>query len=90
MIMLVLTRRIGEEIIIADNIRVTVLAIRGGQIKLGLSAPPSVHVVRAELVAADAGTKPSPRLRPHPRAKLELQRSIFERPTRESTWPQTR
>jgi carbon storage regulator len=48
--MLVLTRRIGEEIVIADNIRVRVLAVRGNHIRLGITAPPSVPVVRQELL----------------------------------------
>ncbi len=50
--MLVLARRIGEEIVIGDNIRVTVLNIQGQIIKLGITAPPSIHVVREELLAA--------------------------------------
>src|SRR6516225_7631313 len=48
--MLVLTRRPGEEIIIADNIRVTVVAIKGQQIRVGITAPPSVNVARQELL----------------------------------------
>jgi len=55
--MLVLTRRIGEEIVIKDNIRVTVLSIRGGQIKLGITAPDNVHVVRSELIKRDRATE---------------------------------
>jgi len=49
--MLVLTRRIGQEIVIAGNIRVKVAAIRGGKVRLGITAPPSVHVMRLELIA---------------------------------------
>ena len=49
--MLVLTRRIGEEIVIAGNIRVTVLAVEGPRIRVGITAPPSVPVVRLELLA---------------------------------------
>jgi carbon storage regulator len=48
--MLVLTRRIGEEVVIAGNIRVTVLAVKGQSIRVGITAPPSVHVVRRELL----------------------------------------
>jgi carbon storage regulator len=46
--MLVLTRRVGEEIVIADNIRVRVVAISGQRIRLGILAPPSVPVARPE------------------------------------------
>ena len=48
--MLVLSRKIGEEIIIGDNIRVTVVAVRGNQVRLGFSAPGDVSIQRAELV----------------------------------------
>jgi carbon storage regulator len=57
--MLVLTRRIGEEIVIAGNIRVKVVAIRGQNIRIGITAPPSVPVTRLELLAGcSAGTGP--------------------------------
>ena len=49
--MLVLTRRIGEEIMIAGNIRVRVLSIQGRKARIGILAPPSVPVNRLELLA---------------------------------------
>jgi carbon storage regulator len=54
--MLVLARRVGEEMLIADNIRVTVVAIRGNHVRLGITAPPSVPVARLELLAKRAET----------------------------------
>jgi carbon storage regulator len=48
--MLVLTRRVGEEIVIAGNIRVTVISVKGQTIRLGITAPSSVPVVRMELL----------------------------------------
>ncbi|MBY0523178.1 MAG: carbon storage regulator CsrA [Gemmataceae bacterium] len=48
--MLVLTRRIGEEIVIADDIRVTVIAISGNSVRLGFTAPPDVTIYREELL----------------------------------------
>lgn len=51
--MLVLTRKIGEEIVIAGDIRVTVLSIRKGHTVLGLSAPAAVPILRSELCAAE-------------------------------------
>jgi carbon storage regulator len=48
-VMLVLTRRIGEEIIIDGDIRITVVAISGERTRLGISAPPSVRVDRREI-----------------------------------------
>lgn len=50
--MLVLTRKIGETIRIGDGITVQVLAVRGGQVRLGLSAPPEVRIFREEVFRA--------------------------------------
>ena len=49
--MLVLSRRIGERIVIANEIHVTVLAINGRRVRLGIAAPRSVHVARLELLS---------------------------------------
>jgi len=46
---LVLTRKIGEMIRIGDEVTVRVLAVRGGQVRLGLSAPPDVRIFREEV-----------------------------------------
>jgi carbon storage regulator CsrA len=47
--MVVLTRRIGEEIVIDRNIRVMVVAVDGDKVRLGTNAPPSVTVDRSEV-----------------------------------------
>jgi len=47
--MLVLTRRLGESINIGDDIVVTVLEVRGDQIRIGISAPRDVQVHREEV-----------------------------------------
>ena len=47
--MLVLTRRIGEEIIIGGSIRVTVTSVKGDKVRIGVSAPPDIRVDRAEV-----------------------------------------
>ena len=47
--MLILTRKIGESIIVGDNIRVVVLEVRGRQIRLGIEAPSEIVVLRAEV-----------------------------------------
>lgn len=47
--MLVLTRRVGEEIVIDGNIRITVVLVQGDKIRLGVTAPPYVRVDRQEV-----------------------------------------
>jgi carbon storage regulator len=47
--MLVLTRQVGEEIVIDGNIRVMVVAVSGGKIRLGIVAPSSVTIDRKEV-----------------------------------------
>jgi len=47
--MLVLSRKLGENIRIGDEIKVIVLDVRGGQVKLGIEAPHSVQVHRQEI-----------------------------------------
>jgi carbon storage regulator len=47
--MLVLTRRCGEQLVIADDIVLTVLAIEGNKIRLGVEAPPAIRVDRQEV-----------------------------------------
>jgi carbon storage regulator len=46
---LVLTRKIGESIIIGDDVVVRVMAIQGGSVRLGIDAPPEVAVDREEI-----------------------------------------
>jgi len=48
--MLVLSRKVGEEIIIGDNIRVRIVSVQGNQIRLGFDAPREVSIQRAELL----------------------------------------
>jgi carbon storage regulator len=48
--MLVLTRGVGEEIVIAGDIHLTVLSIHGQRVRLGIAAPKSVQVARLELL----------------------------------------
>jgi len=47
--MLILTRRLGEKVIIGGNIIISVLGIKGGQIRIGIDAPRDVQVNREEI-----------------------------------------
>ncbi|NNC54882.1 MAG: carbon storage regulator CsrA [Pseudomonadales bacterium] len=57
--MLILTRKTGEKILIADNVSITVLNVSGTQVKLGIDAPQDVRIMREELLAdgEDAGNE---------------------------------
>jgi carbon storage regulator len=47
--MLVLSRRLGETLIIGDDVKITVLGISGNQVRLGIAAPKDVSVHREEV-----------------------------------------
>ncbi|MEI8371231.1 MAG: carbon storage regulator CsrA [Planctomycetota bacterium] len=54
--MLVLSRKLGEEVVIGDGIRVTVLEMRGDRVKLGFVAPGEVPIHRKEIHRAIQGS----------------------------------
>ena len=47
--MLILTRRVGERLVIGDDISVTVLGVKGNQVRIGVQAPADVGVHREEI-----------------------------------------
>ncbi|EGG30385.1 Carbon storage regulator [Aequoribacter fuscus] len=47
--MLILTRKVGESITIGDDATITVVASKGGQVRIGIDAPKSVSITRSEL-----------------------------------------
>ncbi len=63
--MLVLSRKLGEEIVIGDNIRVMLVAVNGNRVKLGVSAPEATRIMRSEVAglspaqASAGGSNPS-------------------------------
>ncbi len=53
--MLVLTRKVDEQILIGDDIKITVLRVRGNSIRIGIEAPRSTRVIRGELGSQETG-----------------------------------
>ena len=47
--MLILTRRVGEKLVIGENVTVTVLGVKGAQVRVGINAPRDVSVNREEI-----------------------------------------
>jgi len=47
--MLILTRRVGETLMIGDSVTITVLGVKGNQVRLGVNAPKDVSVHREEI-----------------------------------------
>ncbi|WP_392560645.1 carbon storage regulator CsrA [Orbus mooreae] len=47
--MLILTRRVGETLIIGDNVAITVLGVKGNQVRIGINAPKDIPIHREEI-----------------------------------------
>jgi carbon storage regulator len=61
--MLILTRRVGESVVIGEEVTVTVLGVKGNQVRIGVNAPKTVSVHREEIFdrikrEGDAGSLP--------------------------------
>ena len=57
--MLILTRRINESLVIGDDVTVTILGVKGNQVRIGVDAPRNVSVHREELAHKDDETPTS-------------------------------
>ena len=57
--MLILTRRVGESLVVGDSVTVTVLGVKGNQVRVGIDAPRTVTVHRQEIYERIRGRKPT-------------------------------
>ncbi len=90
--MLVLTRRVDESLVIGENIVVTILAIEGDKIKIGVTAPREIPVLRKELWdAMSAQNQIAERLAtgPEPASFEELRQFLASEAEGESTPPES-
>ncbi|MEE9304115.1 MAG: carbon storage regulator CsrA [Thiotrichaceae bacterium] len=51
--MLILSRQVGETLFIGDDVQVTVLGVKGNQVRIGITAPKEVSILREELLLRD-------------------------------------
>lgn len=51
--MLVLSRKVGERILLGDQIRITIVRVSGGGVRVGIEAPADIAIVREEVVASE-------------------------------------
>ena len=56
--MLILTRRVGETLNIGDDVTVSVLGVKGNQVRIGIAAPKDVTVLREELIHRNVAGHP--------------------------------
>ena len=70
--MLILQRKRGESLLIGEDISITITSVDGERVRLAISAPPEVSVLRSELVAATAVNQDSAEEESDPKALLDL------------------
>ena len=70
--MLILQRKRGESLLIGEDISITITSVDGERVRLAISAPPEVSVLRSELVAATAANQDSAKEELDPKALLDL------------------
>jgi carbon storage regulator CsrA len=69
--MLVLSRKIQEQIRIGDDVTITILRVKGNTVRIGIEAPRTKRVIRAELPALEPGEKDASRSEPSLELRVE-------------------
>lgn len=79
--MLILQRKPGESVVIGDDISVSVVSIEGGRVRLAISAPQAISILRSELVDATAANRDSAAEEAAPAELLGLLGGMTEHPS---------
>lgn len=76
--MLILQRKAGESLVIGEEVTVSVVSIEGGRVRLAISAPADVPILRSELVTATAANQDSAQGEAAPSELLGLLDNVLE------------
>ena len=85
--MLILQRRAGESLVIGENITVSVVSVDGLRVRLAISAPEDVSILRRELITAATANRDSAQEESAPSELLDLLRGVQEQKPEEGPPP---
>ena len=85
--MLILQRRAGESLVIGENITVSVVSVDGLRVRLAISAPEDVSILRSELIPAATANRDSAQEESAPSELLDLLRGVQEQKPEEGPPP---
>ena len=85
--MLILQRKAGESLMIGDNITVSVVSVDGTRVRLAISAPAEIPILRSELVTATAANRDSAMEEAAPAELLNLLGDVLNHPRKDKTEP---
>ena len=85
--MLILQRRAGESLVIGENMNVSVVSVDGLRVRLAISAPEDVSILRSELITAATANRDSAQEESAPSELLDLLRGVQEQKPEEGPPP---